>query len=123
MASGLKLADRWLTVRDIYSLRLRADLVTLSGCETGRNLITAGDELVGLLRGFFAAGARSALVSLWRVNDESTTNLMADFYRLWHAESSDRMPLAAALREAQLTLRRQRAHPAFWAPFILVGEP
>ncbi|MCH8314608.1 MAG: CHAT domain-containing protein [Planctomycetes bacterium] len=123
MASGLKLADRWLTVRDIYSLRLRADLVTLSGCETGRNLITAGDELVGLLGGFFAAGARSALVSLWRVNDESTTNLMADFYSLWHAESSDRMPLAAALREAQLTLRRQRAHPAFWAPFILVGEP
>ena len=123
LGSGLKLADRWLTVRDIYSMRLQAELVTLSGCETGRNLITAGDELMGLLRGFLAAGARSLLVSLWRVNDESTANLMADFYSLWHATTTSKMPLAGALREAQLRLRKQYAHPAFWAPFILVGKP
>ena len=123
LGSGLKLADRWLTVRDIYSMRLRAELVTLSGCETGRNLISAGDELMGLVRGFLAAGARSLLVSLWRVNDESTANFMAEFYSLWHDSTSKGMPIAAALREAQLSLRKRHAHPAFWAPFILVGKP
>ncbi len=123
LGSGLKLADQWLTVRDIYSMRLQAELVTLSGCETGRNLITAGDELMGLLRGFLAAGARSLLVSLWRVNDESTEKLMAEFYSLWHTTTSSKMSLAGALKEAQLRLRKQYAHPAFWAPFILVGKP
>ncbi len=83
LSSGLKLADRWLTARDIYALRLRADLVTLSACETGRNLIVGGDELVGLVRGFFAAGALSLIVSLWTVNDESTVDLMTDFYAVW----------------------------------------
>lgn len=121
--SGLKLADRWLTVRDIYSMRLQAELVTLSGCETGRNLVTAGDELIGLVRGFLAAGARSLLVSLWRVNDKSTANLMAEFYSLCHATTSSRVPFAAALKEAQLRLRKQYAHPAYWAPFVLVGKP
>jgi len=118
LASGLKLADRWLTVRDIYALRLRASLVTLSGCDTGRSVVGDGDELVGLVRGFFVAGAASLLMSLWLVNDESATDLMDRFYRSWQGGASK----AAALRSAQLAAMAEHPHPAFWAPFVLVGR-
>ncbi len=119
--SGLRLADRWLTVRDIYAMRLEAELVTLSGCETGRSQVRGGDELVGLLRGFFAAGVSTLLLSLWRVDDESAADTMAAFYELW--PNSDATTKAAALREAQLAGLARRPHPAFWAPFQLVGKP
>jgi CHAT domain-containing protein/tetratricopeptide (TPR) repeat protein len=121
LGSGVRLADRWLNVRDIYALQLRAEHVTLSGCETGRSLVRAGDELMGMLRGFFAAGARSLLVSLWRVDDESAAEIMSTFYGLWHTDSQARTK-AAALREAQLEGLARRPHPAFWAPFRLVGR-
>jgi CHAT domain-containing protein len=121
LGSGVRLADRWLTVRDIYALELRADHVTLSGCETGRSLVRAGDELMGMLRGFFAAGAKSLLVSLWRVDDESAAEIMSTFYRLWQSDSGASTK-AAALREAQLEGLARRPHPAFWAPFRLVGR-
>lgn len=119
LASGLKLADRWLTVRDIYALRLHASLVTLSGCETGRSLITRGDELLGLQRGLFAAGAASLLISLWVVNDRTTTDVMTRFYTGYRQGASP----AAALRGAQCALLAEDAHPAFWAPFVLGGNP
>ena len=118
MASGLKLADRWLTVRDIYAMRLRASLMTLSGCETGRAAVRNGDELMGLVRGCIAAGARSLLLSLWAVNDESTADLMADFYGAYRQGISP----AAALRGAQRALLERKPHPASWAPFILGGH-
>ena len=119
LASGLKLADRWLTVRDVYGLRLRASLVTLSGCDTGRTVVGGGDELVGLMRGFFAAGAASLLISLWTVNDESTAELMTRFYDAWRGGATK----PAALRSAQRALLATRPHPVFWAPFLLGGLP
>lgn len=119
LGSGLKLADRWLTVRDVYGLHLRASLVTLSGCDTGRTAVGGGDELIGLIRGFFAAGASSLILSLWLVNDESTAELMSDFYDGWRRGASK----PAALRSAQRALLAKRPHPAFWAPFILGGNP
>ena len=122
LGSGLRLHDRWLTVRDIYGLRLRADLVTLSGCETGLNTVRAGDELIGLVRGFLAAGARSVLVGPWRVNGESTLEFMKLLYGGWQRVVAGDLTPAGALREAQLQLLRQRPHPAFWAPFVLVGR-
>src|SRR5262249_45660333 len=70
--SSLRLADGWLTVRDAYDLRLNCGLVTLSACETGISAVAPGDELIGLARGFFSAGAPSILVSLWPVDDEQT---------------------------------------------------
>jgi CHAT domain-containing protein len=76
---------------------------------------------MGMLRGFFAAGARSLLVSLWRVDDESAAEIMGTFYKLWHSDSGARTK-AAALREAQLEGLARRPHPAFWAPFRLVGR-
>ncbi len=78
---------------------------------------------MGLLRGFFAAGARSLLVSLWRVDDESAAEIMTSFYSLWQEDRETLRSKAAALRQAQLEGLARRPHPAFWAPFRLVGRP
>ena len=118
LGSGLRLSDRWLTVRDVYGLRLRARLITLSGCETGRSVVASGHELVGLVRGFLAAGAASLIVSLGVVDDASVADLMEAFY----ASYRQGIPAAEALRQAQLATLAQHPHPAFWAPFILGGR-
>ncbi len=124
--SGLALADGWLTTLDIFSLRLKASLVTLSACQTGRNVVGGGDELLGLMRAFLGAGAASLVLSLWAVEDRSTAQFMETFYRkLAQGETK-----AQALRQAQLQfLQKQDAqggadysHPYFWAPFFLVGN-
>jgi CHAT domain-containing protein/tetratricopeptide (TPR) repeat protein len=116
--SSLRLADGWLTVRDAYSLELNCGLVTLSACETGTSAVAPGDELIGLARGFFSAGAPSLLVSLWMVDDESTAALMTSFYTRLRAGHRP----AAALRGAQCELLRDHSHPFFWSPFVLLGR-
>jgi len=116
--SALKLADGWLSVSDVYGMAGSAPLVTLSACETGRNQVLVGDELVGLCRGFFAAGARSLVVSLWMVDDRSTARLMTRFYDELRAGR----PADQALRSAQLETASQLDHPYYWAPFILTGD-
>ncbi len=128
LSSGLKLADRWLTVRDLSHLRLSADLVTLSACETGRSAIAAGDEQTGLVRGLLTAGARSVIVSLWRVNDAMTLEFMRHLYNLCYSSRDEmkagtrsNLSIAQCLHRAQLSTMQSHPHPAFWAPFILVG--
>jgi CHAT domain-containing protein len=80
--------------------------------------VAPGNELIGLARGFFSAGAPSLLMSLWTVDDEATANLMTDFYRrLCSGESA-----ATALRHAQLELMKEQPHPFFWSPFVLFGR-
>ncbi len=117
--SSVRLADDWLTVRDAYGLDLdRNTLVVLSACETGISSVAPGDELIGLARGFFSAGAASLLVSLWTVDDESTAKLMTCFYQ--HLQGGDRP--AAALRQAQIELKREYPHPYYWSPFVLLGR-
>lgn len=109
-----------LEAHEILNLDLSsARLVTLSGCDSGLGKVNDGDEFFGFKRTFFAAGARSLLVSLWPVEDESTANLMGAFYR----ELRDR-PMIEALQQAQLSLLKSAAHaePVFWAPFVLVGD-
>ena len=118
MMSSIRLSDGDLTVGDVYELRLSADLVTLSGCGTGLNVVAGGDELVGLTRGFLHAGARAVVVSLWDLHDESASEFMVDFYRKVIQGSSPAAALASAMREA----RRERPHPYFWAPFGVVGD-
>ncbi len=113
--SALKLADGWLDVRAIYRMHLRANLVVLSACESGMGQVRGGDEVVGLVRGFLAAGALRMVATLWNVNDFSAAGLMQDFYK--HLQ---RQP-AAALRTAQLKAVDQEQHPYFWAPFFAVG--
>jgi len=93
-------------------------LVTLSGCATGMNFVAEGDELLGLQRGLFCAGASSLLLSLWDVHDRSTADLMQEFYK-GYIDSDD---MAGSLRSAMHKLREQNPHPYFWAPFVLVGK-
>ena len=92
--------------------------MTLSGCATGMNFVAAGDDLLGLQRGLFCAGATSLLLSLWDVHDRSTADLMEQFYRGF-MQSGDP---ASSLRAAMLHLRKQNPHPYFWAPFVYVGK-
>jgi len=118
MFSGIRLGDGYLNLYDLYQMRLNAKLVTLSGCATGMNFVAAGDELLGLQRGLFCAGATTLLLSLWDVHDQSTSLLMQHFYREYIRTGS----MADALQHAMQELRQQNPHPYFWAPFVLVGK-
>lgn len=121
--SGLFLArdgehDGVLTVGELYTLSLDADLVTLSACETGLGQISHGDDVVGLARGFLYAGARSIVASLWSVDDQATSGLMQAFYR-----NLASAPRHEALRQAQMEARKAFPHPFYWAAFQLTGRP
>ncbi|MGE0885465.1 MAG: CHAT domain-containing protein [Blastocatellales bacterium] len=118
MFSAFKLSDAWLNFYDIRSLKLPASLVVLSGCSTGASRIYAGDEIMGLARGFLSAGAASLVVSLWTVNDPATAKLMTAFYQKLRAGLSIR----AALRAAALEIKAQYEHPYYWAPFVLISH-
>jgi len=118
MFSSLHLADGWITVQDLTRQRLKAKLVTLSACETGLSKVFAGDELLGLARGFLAAGAASMVVSLWTVNDEAATQLMQNFYLSLQRGASP----AASLKDAQNAFIAGGAHPYLWAPFVCIGR-
>ncbi|MEZ4868687.1 MAG: CHAT domain-containing tetratricopeptide repeat protein [Caldilineaceae bacterium] len=96
--SGIALAGGWLTTLDVFSLRLQASLVTLSACQTGRNVVSGGDELLGLMRAFLNAGAASLVTTLWAVEDRSTARLMETFYQTLMNGATK----AEALRQAQL---------------------
>lgn len=119
MFSSIQLGDTRLSLFDIYNLRVSADFVALSGCGTGMSTVIAGDELLGLVRGFLYAGARSLLVSLWDVHDRTTSELMQKFYDSVVQGSSR----SESLRMAMLELKYRRPHPYYWAPFILMGGP
>jgi CHAT domain-containing protein len=122
LSSALLLAkdnanDGTLTVGELYSMRLNADLVTLSACETGLGKIANGDDVVGLTRGFLYAGSRSIVASLWKVDDEATAYLMTRFYQSLKGTSK-----REALRLAQIETRKKYPHPYYWAAFQLTGE-
>jgi CHAT domain-containing protein/tetratricopeptide (TPR) repeat protein len=116
--SSLKLSDGYFTVRDAYDLDLHCGLLTLSACETGLNAVATGDELIGLARGFFSAGAPSLLLTLWTVDDQATADLMKLFYERLLTGASP----AAALRFAQCAMIQVAPHPFFWSPFVLFGR-
>jgi CHAT domain-containing protein len=118
MFSGIRLGDGYLYLYDLYQMRIPARLVTLSGCATGMNVVAEGDELLGLQRGLFCAGAATLLLSLWDVHDETTAELMSSFYS--HFISSGDM--AGSLGLAMRKIRDQHPHPYYWAPFFLTGQ-
>jgi len=118
MFSSLHLADGYITVRDICAQKLNASLVTLSACETGLNKIYAGDEIIGLARGFLSSGADSLCLSLWTVSDEATAKLMSSFYINLQRGAS----VAASLRQAQINFINKGVHPYFWSPFAVIGK-
>ncbi|HLG15230.1 MAG TPA: CHAT domain-containing protein [Blastocatellia bacterium] len=119
MFSFLKLADSPLNFYSLLDLRLDAEMVTLSACHTGVNMVFPGDELHGLMRGFLYAGAPSLVASLWAVSDRSTADLMREMYSRIRSGETKR----AALRSAQLAVKDDYGHPYYWAPFVLMGNP
>ena len=119
MFSSIRLGNSLVSLFDLYQLNLQAELVTLSGCGTGMNVVIGGDELIGLVRGLLYAGAHSLMVSLWEVHDQSTSEFMKDFYDLFRRGANNK---AQALRQAVLNLRQRQPHPYFWGAFALVGK-
>jgi len=113
--------DGLLQSNEIFSLKLKTDLVVLSACQTGLGKLVRGEGIIGLTRAFMYAGTPSVLVSLWSVSDSSTSTLMEEFYRNL---IKSRLYKTDALRKAQLTLmsNEKSAHPFYWAPFVLVGD-
>lgn len=111
----------FLGLQDIFNLDLTADLVVLSGCETGLGKQITGEGLVGMTRGFMFAGATQVVASLWNVSDAATARLMARFYK---AVEKNGMRPAAALRAAQVEMWRQKRwrSPYYWAAFQIQGE-
>jgi CHAT domain-containing protein len=108
-----------LTLDDVYNMKLSADLVTLSGCETALGQEVRGEGVIGLTRGYMYAGARRVLASIWIVNDESTSVLMERFYRRLLKSGAPFRP-ALALKAAQESMMTKS--PYYWAGFVLQGE-
>jgi CHAT domain-containing protein len=106
-----------LTAEEIFDMKLNADLVVLSACNTGRGRIT-GDGIIGLSRALISAGVPSVLVSLWSVPDAPTASLMSEFYQNLQ-KNPDK---AQALRQAMLTTMKNNPNPKNWAAFTLIGE-
>lgn len=113
--------DGFVRLNDIYDLRLPAELVVLSACDTALGEEIEGEGLVGIVRGFMYAGSKRVVASLWQVADVATAELMTRFYVEMLAEG---LTPADALRRAQLHMMDQRRwrHPYYWAAFTLQGE-
>ncbi len=112
--------DGALQAREIYGLKLNAELVVLSACQTGRGRLERSEGPLALARPFFVAGAQAVVASLWPINDRSSAVFMGAFYR---EIASGRSP-SESLRSAKIGMLKSRwAHPFYWAPFVLQGAP
>jgi len=111
--------DGFLQAREIANLKLDAELVVLSACQTGRGRLENAEGVFGLPRMFFYAGARATISSLWKINDKSTSEIMPEFYRRLTAGETK----VRALRLAKLDMLKSRfSHPFYWAAFVLTGD-
>jgi len=112
--------DGFVQMREIYNLKLNAELVTLSACQTGLGQFIRGEGIEGLNRAFFFAGSSSVLMSLWAVNDQATYQLMERFYSYLRASKQ----IDSSLRKAKLEMIASGAvsHPYYWAGFIVSGK-
>ncbi|HEY9636706.1 MAG TPA: CHAT domain-containing protein [Coleofasciculaceae cyanobacterium] len=111
----------FLRLHDIFNLNLPAELIVLSACQTGRGQEIKGEGIIGLTRGFMYAGASRVLVSLWKVDDKATAELMKRFYR---GMLKEKLTPAAALKQAQVEMSQipKWSSPYYWAAFVLQGE-
>lgn len=114
--------DGFLRLSEVYNLKLPADLIVLSACQTALGKEIRGEGLIGLTRGFMYAGAQRVVASLWMVDDRATAELMKNFYQAMFGEKKLRP--AAALREAQITMWKSKrfSAPYYWSAFTLQGE-
>jgi CHAT domain-containing protein/Tfp pilus assembly protein PilF len=112
----------FLTLDEIYNLKLSADLVVLSSCETALGKDIRGEGMIGLTRGFMYAGSPRVVATLWKIDDRATSELMKRFYEGMLGER--RLPPAAALKAAQTDILRKRGwtHPYYWSAFVIQGD-
>jgi CHAT domain-containing protein len=115
---GAGIDDGILTLAEVTGLRLNAELVVLSGCETGQGRVYDGEGVLNLARGFLHAGSQGVVCSLWKVDDAQTSELMQYFYR----DLAKGVSTARALRAAKRVFIAEKRPPLFWAPFIHVGH-
>jgi CHAT domain-containing protein/Tfp pilus assembly protein PilF len=120
--SAIKLAkdrelDGNLTASEIFGLKIKADLVVLSACQTGLGKVTRGDDVIGLSRAFLYAGTHTLISTLWRVSDISTAILIKNFYRRYV-----KLNKADSLRQSMLHVKNRYPHPGYWGAFTLVGD-
>ncbi len=115
---AIALTNGLLTSNEIFDLKLKASLVVLSACDTGKGDLS-GDGVIGLSRALAVAGVPSIAVSLWTVDDDSTKELMVEFYQNWYGKGMDK---AQAMRQAMLTVMKTHAKPSDWAAFTILGE-
>lgn len=122
LAPGANGDDGKLEASEILQMNLPAEMVVLSACETARGQARSGEGLIGLAWSLMVAGTRTVVVSQWKVESSSTTDLMTEFHKILNADPSPAK--AEALRQAALKLRRSErfAHPFYWAGFVAVGD-
>jgi CHAT domain-containing protein len=114
--------DGNLYAGEIYNLNLNANLAVLSACQTGLGKVSKGEGVIGLSRALIYAGAKNIIVSFWTVADESTAELMTNFYR--ELATNPNQDFKKALQKAKLKMIREGkfANPYYWAPFVLIGD-
>ncbi|PCH49367.1 MAG: hypothetical protein COC22_06720, partial [Flavobacteriaceae bacterium] len=121
---AIEFYDKTLYLPEIYGYNLNADLLVLSACETGLGTLRKGEGAMSLARGFSYAGVRNLLVSLWKVNDKSTEELMTEFYKNYRKSGSK----LEALHTSKLTyinnktISANKKSPYYWASFVYIGE-
>jgi CHAT domain-containing protein len=117
--------DGLLTCLEVLRMKVPADLVVLSACETAKGKVYRAEGIVGLTRAFMMAGAPRVLCSLWKVDDAATKALMEKFYELWNPKEGEGLPAATALKRAQEFVRSNEKwrHPTYWAAWVLWGLP
>ncbi len=117
--------DGLLEAREIMDMNINADLAVLSACDTARGRVGAGEGVIGMSWAFFVASVRTTVVSQWKVNSASTSQLMVNFYQALKSEQKDGTAnKAEALRKAALSLMKDSRyrHPFYWAGFVMVGS-
>ncbi|MCD4656942.1 MAG: CHAT domain-containing protein, partial [Planctomycetes bacterium] len=113
--------DGFCYLIEIYNMKLKADLVVLSACQTGLGKIIKGEGIEGLSRAFMYAGAKRMVVSLWSVDDASTADFMNDFYNS-HIKTGESIASALALAKKSMISSRKYSAPYFWSPFVFIGD-
>lgn len=106
-----------LSAKDVFGLRITAELVVLSACQTGLGRVSGGDDVVGLNRSFLYAGTHAVISSLWRVSDVSTAVLIKSFYRRYMEQNK-----AESIQDAMRHVKSRYPHPGYWGAFTLVGD-